>query len=228
MPRRLARTLVAGALLLAGEAALAAPFGVLLGNERLMLDTPPGFSDTAAYGSPRLAEIAEAHADASSRVLSFAMSDADLRRFSVGDTLELRNYLLAVTPRVSERGRLTAAQYAALVEESSRNYGTPPPPSTDFRKYLEGKPLGTPHLLADLRRDSQVISLLYGTLVPQPVPWWAADKPHLMNISSLTMVNIAGRAVYLYAFSGYNGPADVNWIRTISANWAEQLQRLNK
>ncbi len=226
MRRGLAAFLVAGSLLVCTSAG-AAPFTVLVGPDRLTLDTPPGFSETAAYGSPRLTEIAENLAEASSRVLAFAISDADARRFSVGDPLELRNYLLAVTPRAKERERMTPAQYAALIEEAGRNLGTPPPAQTDFRKYLEGRTPGAPHLLADLRRDAQVISLLYGTLVPQPQPWWAKDKPPLMKISSLTLVNIGGRAVYLYAFSGYDSPGDLAWIKSISEIWAEQLQRLN-
>jgi hypothetical protein len=224
----LAAWMIAGASLCLCATAGAAPFSVLLGSDRVILDTPAGFSETAAYGSPRLTEIAENLAEASSRVLAFAISDADARRFSVGDALELRNYLLAVTPRAKERERMTAAQYAALIQEAGRNLGTPPPALTDFRKYLEGRAPGQPHLLADLRRDSQVISLLYGTLVPQPVPWWAADKPPLVKISSLTLVNLGGRAIYLYAFSGYEGPGDVARIRAISETWTEQLQRLNK
>lgn len=228
MRRRLAAALFAGVAWGLCTAAGAAPFTVLLGSDRLTLDTPPGYAETAAYGSPRLTEIAENLAEASSRVVAFAISDADARRFSVGDPLELRNYLLAVTPRAKERERMSPAQYAALIEEAGRNLGTPPPAQTDFRKYLEGRAPGAPHLLADLRRDSQVISLLYGTLVPQPQPWWAAAKPPLVKISSLTLVNIGGRAVYLYAFSGYDSPADVDRIKSISETWTEQLQRLNR
>ena len=228
MRRMLAATLIAGAACFMSATAVAAPFGVLLGSDRMVLDTPPGFSETGAYGSPRLTEIAENLAEASSRVLAFAISDADARRFSVGDPLELRNYLLAVTPRAKERERMTTAQYAALIEEAGRNLGTPPPPQTDLRKYLAGRAPGGPHLLADLRRDSQVISLLYGTLVPQPQPWWAADKPPLVKISSLTLLNVGGRAIYLYAFSGFDLPGDVAWIKSISETWTEQLQRLNR
>lgn len=228
MRRGLAAGLIAGATLLLSSAAGAAPFSVQLGSDRVTLDTPPGFSETAAYGSPRLTEIAENLAEASSRVLAFALSDADARRFSVGDSLQLRNYLLAVTPRSKERERMDAAQYATLVEESGRNLGIPPQGVTDFKKYLEGRPPGQPHLLADFRRDAQVITLLYGTMIPQPQAWWAADKPPLFKISTLTLMNIGGHAVYLYAFSGYDTPGDVNWIKAISETWTEQLQRLNK
>ncbi len=73
MRRRLAAALIAGAAFLLCTAAGAAPFSVLLGSDRVILDMPPGFSETAAYGSPRLTEIAENLAEASSRVLAFAI-----------------------------------------------------------------------------------------------------------------------------------------------------------
>src|SRR5260221_527170 len=37
--------------------AFAAPFGVQLGDTKLALDTPPGFTDVQATGSPRLPEL---------------------------------------------------------------------------------------------------------------------------------------------------------------------------
>jgi len=228
MGSRLAAWLFAGAALCLGAAAGAAPFTVLVGSDKVVLDTPPGFAETAAFGSPRLTEIAENLAEASSRVLAFALSDADMRRFSVGDPLELRQYLMAVTPRAKERERMSPAQYAALLEEARRNLGTPPPALADFRKHLLALPPMQPHLLADLRRDADGISLLYGTMVPQQTPWWAEERPPLFKMSTLTLTLIRGRAIYLYVFSGFDSPADVASIRSITERWVEQLQRLNR
>ena len=228
MRRGLAAALIAGASFFLCAAAGATPFSVLLGPDRVLLDTPPGFSETAAFGSPRLTEIAENLAEASSRVLAFALSDADARRFSVGDPLELRNYLLVVTPRAKERERMSSAQYATLMLEAGRNLGTPPPAPPDFMKYLQGRSPGQTHLLADLRRDPQVLSLLYGTMVPQPQSFWSSDKPPLFKLSTLTLVLIGGRAIYLYAFSAYDAPSDVSSIQSITDRWVEELQRLNK
>jgi hypothetical protein len=73
----------------------AAPFAVQLGDARIVLDPPPGFSDTLQTGSPRLQELSESLTSASNRILLFAISDADLRRFGVGDSLELRRYMSA-------------------------------------------------------------------------------------------------------------------------------------
>jgi hypothetical protein len=77
-------------VLVCASTALAAPFAVQVGEARLGLDAPPGFADTQFTGSPRLQELGESLTSASNRVLLFALSDADLRRFTLGDQLELR------------------------------------------------------------------------------------------------------------------------------------------
>ena len=79
--------------------AIAAPFAVQVGDARLALDTPPGFSDVQMTGSPRLLELGEALTSASNRILLFALEDADVRRFSLGDPPQLRRYVIAVTPK---------------------------------------------------------------------------------------------------------------------------------
>jgi hypothetical protein len=222
----LAASLIAVAALGTGAPAGAAPFGVQLGTDRLVVDAPAGFADSAAFGSPRLTELAESLADASSRVLVFALSDADTRRFAAGDSLELRRYVIAVTPRATERERMTAAQFAALVETLLRGLGTPPPANTDIMKYLRERPPQQAHLLAELRRDPQVLSVMQGTMVPQPGRW--IDGEPVFKVSSMTVALIGGKALYLSAFSAYNGPADTEWVRTIAERWVEDLQRLNR
>src|ERR1700741_1638638 len=92
------RLVLLAALVSAGNV-LAAPFAVQVGEARIGLDAPPGFADTGFTGSPRLQELGESLTSASNRVLLFAVSDADLRRFTLGDPLELRRYMVAVTPR---------------------------------------------------------------------------------------------------------------------------------
>jgi hypothetical protein len=225
----LAASLIAGVSFFLASEVGAAPFGVQLGPDRLQFDTPSGFSDTAAFGSPRLTEIAENLADPSSRVLVFALSDADVRRFSAGDSLELRRYLLAVTPRGKQNERMATAQFTKLVEETARNLGAPPDPSLNWMQYLQGRTAGQAHLLVELNRDPQALSVLTGTMVPQPPPsMWRADKPPVYKLSTTTVTTIRGRAIYLYAFSAFEGPDDATWIKSITQRWLEELQRINQ
>ncbi len=225
MSRRLAARAVCTVALALCTAVQAAPFAVQVGADRLAIDTPAGFSDSAAFGSPRLTDFAETLADASNRVLVFALSDSDMRKFSAGDQLDLRRYLLAVTARATERERLTAAQFAILLQEASRATGTPPEAGTDFMKYLQGRPTGQAHLLADLRRDGQVLSIMQGTMLPSQGGW---NEKRQFRVSAMTIALVGGRALYLSAFSAYDSPADIAWLKTVSERWLEDLQRLNR
>lgn len=226
---RLSAWLLAGAALCFCASPGAAPFGILLGTDRIVLDTPAGFSDTAAFGSPRLTELAENLTEASSRVLVFALADSDVRKFGAGDGLELRRYLLAVTPRAKERERINGAQFDKLVEEVERNFDPAFKSPEDYRIYMQGLPPAQAHLLQKLRRDPQMISLLYGTMVPQPrANFWQEQKPPVFKLSTTTLALIGGRALYVSVFSTYESPADVFWIRAITETWVEELRRLNK
>src|SRR5215831_14445481 len=105
---RMTRMRLAAALaaLLFVRCALAAPFAVQLGDARVGLDAPPGFADSTFTGSPRLQELAEALTSPSNRILLFAISDGDLRKFTLGDPPEFRRYMIAVTPMELERERI--------------------------------------------------------------------------------------------------------------------------
>src|SRR3954471_16261509 len=118
----------------------AAPFAVQVGDARLGLDAPPGFADTGFTGSPRLQELAESLTSASNKILLFALSDADVRRFSQGDTLEAKRYMIAVTPKGMEHQRITPAIFGTFVVDSLRGLGTPPAAGSDYRKLLDAVP----------------------------------------------------------------------------------------
>ena len=117
------------AALVIASRAIGAPFAVQVGEVRLALDTPPGFSDVQMTGSPRLLELGEALTSASNRILLFALEDADVRRFSVGDPPQLRRYVIAVTPKGLETARVTLAAFQRLAADSLRDLGAGPPAS---------------------------------------------------------------------------------------------------
>ena len=116
---RRVRILLLAAAALVIKGALAAPFAVQLGDTRLALDAPPGFSDVQATGSPRLLDLAEALTSASNRILLFALEDGDVRRFTVGDSLELRRYVEEeFSPEHMVRDYVAA--YEAGIEQAKR------------------------------------------------------------------------------------------------------------
>ena len=200
----------------------AAPFAVQVGEARIGLDAPAGFADTTFAASPRLQELGEALTAASNRILLFALSDADLRRFTLGDQLELRRYMIVVTPRGMERERLGEATFKKFVGEALTGVGAPPA-EKDVMKYLDSRPSGATSLLAELRKDSDVVSVLQGART-KGAGFFERSK---YLLSSTTLMLVRGKAISLSVYTQYDDPADLEWIRATTARWIEDLKRLN-
>jgi hypothetical protein len=202
---------------------VAAPFAIQLGDTRIALDAPPGFADTGFTGSPRLQDIAEGLTSASNRILLFAISDADLRRFMVGDPMELKRYMLIATPKGSERESLSAGGFARLTGDSLRSLGAAPAADADYQKYLDAQPPGRASLLAELVKEQSVLAVLQGSRLP-PV---RRGEPATYVVTTTTLVLLRGKALSLTVYSAYESAADVDWIRAITVRWIEELKRLN-
>jgi len=220
-------------LLPAAAPAWGAPFVVQLGGVRLGLDAPPGFSDTSFLGSPRLQDLGESLTSASNKILLFAISDADLRAFTLGDRPELRRYMVAVTPRGMTQQDISASQFSDFVSDSLRGLGSPPS-DENYTRYLDAQPRGKAALLAELRRETTIVSVLQGARLPQdPKPatllgnLFDKDVPRYV-ISTTTLMIIKGKALNLSIFSGYDSPEDIVWIKSVTERWVEQLERLNR
>jgi len=205
----------------------ASPFTVRLGLEKIVLDTPPGFTDTTDLASPRLQELAETLTSASNRILMFALSDSDVRRFTQGEMLDAKRYMIAVTPKGLERERVSPAQLATYIADSVQNLGKPVV-AKDIIQFLKDQPIGKAHLLAELKREPTVVSVLQGARHPA-LPgkaFWESDKPQYLFFTT-TIFLVSGKAIQLAVFSLYDSPADVDWLKTITLRWQEELQRLN-
>ena len=201
----------------------AAPFAANVGGERLVLDAIPGMSDALPLGSPRVNELAESLTSASNRILLFALADADIRRFGIGERLELRRYMLLVTPGHLERERVSAEQFKTLVEDARRDTGEPSNPA-DYASFLRDRPEGVPTPLVRLREDPALHSVLLGMRVPGTGGW--LSKAQLM-LSSNTVMLLRGKAVNLSVYTIFDGPQDVEWIRFVTERWIDTLQKLN-
>ena len=219
---RRVRSFAALLLALLSISGWSAPFAVQVGDARVALDAPPGFSDVQGTGSPRLLELAEALTPAANRILLFALEDGDVRRFSVGDSPELRRYVIAVTPKGLERERVGAAQFRAFVADSLRELGEATP-ADNLRAHLDARPRGQASLIAQLRKDPEAVSVLQGARLPE----LRKDSPPRYILSSTTLVLVRGKALNLQVFSRYENDDDIEWIRAATARWLDELQRLN-
>jgi hypothetical protein len=210
------------ALLLAAANAAATPFAVQVGEARIGLDAPPGFADTTSTGSPRLQELGEQLTSASNRVLLFAVSDGDLRRFTLGDPLDLRRYMVVVTARATERERMSESGFKAMVADAVREFGPLPAAAADLQKYLESQPPGAVSLLAELRKDHEALSVLQGTRSKGKL---FERSKYLLSTSSVVLLR--GKVLNLSVYTQYDDPAELEWIRITTARWIEELKRLN-
>ena len=199
----------------------AAPFAVQVGEAKIGLDAPSGFADTSFAASPRLQEMGESLTSASNRILLFAVSDADLRRFMTGDQLELRRYMIVVTPRGMERDRVGEATFKQFVGEALLGLGAPPA-EKDLVKYLDSRPTGAASVLQELRKDPDVVSVLQG--VRSKAGFFERSR---YLLTSTTLMLLRGKALSLSVYTQYDDPADAEWIRVTTARWIEELKRLN-
>jgi len=222
MVRWTAAALAACALPLAAE-----PIPVRVGAERLVLDSPPGFSDSLHLSSPRLQELAESLASASDRVLLFALTDADLRAFMSGDRPDFKRYMVIVTPVRLERERVDGALFATVVGDSLRELGQPAG-TDDYVKYLDAQPPGRAILLAELRREPELVSVLQGVRhLARESTFWEKEKWRYV-VSTQTMLLLRGKVLQLIIFGSFEAPQDLDWIRFTTQRWVEELLRLNR
>lgn len=224
---RIPASLIVALLLALPLNCAAAPFTVRLGVERIVLDSPPGFTDTTDLASPRLQDLAATLTSASNRILLFALSDADVRRFMNGDPLDARRYMIAVTPKGLEQVRVSSGQFAELVADSLRELGKPAQ-APDVVKFLDRQPEGKANLLAELRREPAVVSVLQATRLP-PLPGatiWDSSKPQYLFFTT-TLFLVRGKALRLAVYMVSEGPADLDWLKSITERWREELLRLN-
>jgi len=206
----------------------AAPFAVRLGIERILVDTPPGFTDTTELASPRLQDLADTLTSPSNRILIFALSDSDVRRFTQGDQLDARRYMIAVTPKALERERVTPAQFAALVSDSLHDLGKPVD-AKEIIKFLDKQPVGKLVLISETKREATAVSVLQATrLPPLPAATLFADKKPQYLFSTTALFLVRGKALQLSVYALYDSLADIDWLQTITQRWIDELQRLNR
>jgi hypothetical protein len=206
----------------------AAPFSVRLGIEKLVLDSPPGFTDTTELASPRLSAVSESLTPASNRILIFALSDDDVRRFTLGDPVDIKRYMILVTPKGLEHQRVSLEQFSSEVGDSLQNLGaqleTP-----DLIKFLEKEPIGKAYLLAELKREPGTVSVLQASRLPDrpATTFWGSPTPRYLCYTT-TLFLVRGKILQIKVYSFYDTPFDIDWLKAMTQRWQDELLRLNR
>lgn len=205
----------------------AAPAPATIGNDRFVLDAPPGFSDALPLSSPRIQDLAESITSASDRVLLFALTDGDLRMFMVGDRPDFRRYMVISTPTRLERERVDRELFALNVNDAMRDMGKPAP-TEDFVKHLNSQPEGRPALLTELKREPEQVSVMLGARILAKPATTFKDPEYRYIVSTHTMLLLRGKMLVLVIFSNFESGHDVDWIRYTTQRWVDDLVRLNR
>jgi len=208
----------------AALSASAAPFVVEVGRVRLALDAPVGFADTGFTGSPRLQEIAQSLTSASNRILVFAITDGDLRSFTIGDRPEFKRYAIAVTPREFEREWVSPTRFASYADDSMRALGKRPPPG-DFKKYLDAQPVERFVALADVRKERDILTVLQGVRLPPLDPKSEISR---YMLSTTTLLWLRGKVLSLSVYTEFDRPADADWLVNATRRWVDDVVQINK
>jgi len=205
----------------------ATPFGLQVGDVRLGFDLPAGFTDSLPTGSPRILDLAESLTPATNRILVFALSDADMRRFNSGDAPELKQYILAATPKSLEYERMSGEAFNRYLSDGRSAMGKPV--EGDITKTLEGRPPGQLTLLAELLREPDAMAVIRGLRLPpaESGGLFSSAKPSQFVLSSTSVILLRGKPLTLTLTSGYEGKADLEWLRATTLRWIEELRRLN-
>ena len=205
----------------------AAPMPATIGNDRLVLDSPPGFSDAMSLSSPRIQELAESITSASDRVLLFALTDADLRMFMVGERPDFKRYMVISTPARLERERVDRELFALTVTDRTRDMGKPAP-NDDYMKHLNSQPEGRPVLLTELKREPEQVSVMVGARILAKQATLFRDAEWRYVVSTHTLLLLRGKVLQLVIYGNWEGVQDMDWIRYTTQRWVDELVRLNR
>ena len=205
----------------------AAPMPATIGNDRLVVDSPPGFSDALSLSSPRIQELAETITSASDRVLLFALTDADLRAFTAGDRPDFKRYMVISTPARLERERVDQELFALTVADRTREMGKPAPDG-EYLKHVNSQPEGKPALLAELKREPGQVSVMMGARILAKPAALFRDAEWRYVVSTHTLLLLRGKVLQLVIYASWEGVQDMDWIRYTTQRWVDELVRLNR
>jgi 3-dehydroquinate synthase class II len=99
-----------------------------------------------------------------------------------------------------------------------------PPAAGDLQKYLDAQPPGKTSLLAELRREPDVVSVLQGTRTPGQR---RSNEAPQYALSTTTLMLVRGKALNLSVYTLYENAADLDWVRATTARWIDEIARLN-
>jgi hypothetical protein len=69
--------------------------------------------------------------------------------------------------------------------------------------------------------------VLRGVRLPPAETGLFSSKPSQYVLSSTTLLLLRGKSLQLTVVTGYEGKTDLEWLRTTTSRWIDELRRLN-
>ena len=197
----------------------------------VQLPVPAGFADPSRE-LPQIRQLGERMTPASNRLLAIFMSQADINSALAGLQPAMARYFMAQTLRQTESSQISEAEFAQVKTLLRQQYQSL---LAELGPKVQGE---LDRAAREIGRDAGLESLalkageLKGLEVfderPASISLLAATKYRVQageNVSEVPMAMgittavIKGKLVYFYAYSVYQSPADLDWVRSATRTW---------
>ncbi len=211
---------------------------VSVNETTINIPTPAGFYEIKRDENPRDFSVHYNNALPKYTLRTIFRHEKHKRPF-VGEYPEARTYILVMTDKLAEPYKLTASDFKEVHTALQSGYLD----SQEYRDDLDNHILQSKDKLN--RQYSTTIDYQNEAMIPLGVflktptslgiaAYQAAkigftpEKTTLLEqVIGTNLVLIKGKLLTIYVYTSYKSKADVEWVKSFSKQWIEQIQKLN-
>jgi hypothetical protein len=208
------------------------------GGVSVKVPTPEGFREVDTT-SNFVRSFAQVGVRPDGRLLAFYVPNDDAERVTRGEVPQTRQSLMLQTARFAESADVTDemfGQFATMLE-------------TEQKKGLESMKSGVSEWNEQVSRSmSAATGQTVKLHIEQPVSLgvfgrqahavsWALLVPMKLTVgdvsdggvvaSAVSVVHVSGKVLFVYVYHLFNGPSDVDWVRSTTTTWVTAILGAN-
>lgn len=208
-----------------------------VGDAKIMLVAPKGDFAQVTAEVPELARLGKEFTPPSNRLLAHFVRTSDLQPKTAGRNVVFTRYFLVQTSLKGESiavdpGQFGRAKKIFHAQQAEMLTKLDPPvaalaPRIDKLKAAELAGLKPGDFLpAGIYQDTER-ALSFGTLSRLQYTEGSYKAESLM-LTVTTILLIKQKAIFLYTYARFNGPADLAWAKSTSLAWSNEILALNQ
>lgn len=232
------RLAVAAAFALYGLSASAEMFAARVGDAQIAIPVPAGFVEPSEQ-LPQLGKLAQTMTPPTNTLLSVFVPDSDVMRTKRGQAPLLNRYFLVQTMKSIETREVSMAEYTKFQASIRNRLQTVLDSSAARSQSLissAAKQLGdeagiqftmkvgeAKALSIDDEREtalSQSVAMKYESQVD-------GTREDVQVVMSSTTILVKGKIIFVFAYSRYEAPTDLAWVRTQARTFVDQFVAAN-